>query len=71
MAQWEKVLAVKPEDLSSIPGLTCWEVRTNTHNLSSELHIPAMACVWPNENNILILKKDKWTIQTGFVREYY
>lgn len=40
--QWDgsvgKVLATKPEDLSSIPRTTRWNERANSHKVTSDLH---------------------------------
>lgn len=37
-AQRVKALATMPEDLSSALGLTQWKERTNSHELSADLH---------------------------------
>lgn len=39
MVQWEKVLATKPDSVSSIPWTHMVEGRTDPHRVSSGLHM--------------------------------
>lgn len=38
MTQWEEMPATTTEDLSSVPALTRWKTRVDTHNLSCDHH---------------------------------
>lgn len=44
IAQWVKVLAVEPDDLSSIPGTHMVKERSSSPKLSSDLHTGAVTC---------------------------
>jgi hypothetical protein len=56
MAQWVKLLAAKPNNLSSIPGTYMGE-RTNSFKLSSGLHLYTVTCAASSTKNSVNAKK--------------
>lgn len=59
MDQYIKVLATKPDDLSSTPGCTHWKERTDSYKLSSGLHKCATVTHTHTNTNVRLALKKK------------